>query len=503
MRDDRGPVALRAEQVRLQHGAYLLPAIFTPALSENFLSDGPKLRAFVKLAWRTPEYPDGITLDRWQCWLIDRILERYPLDHPDPEKAGRLRFREVVVSIPRQNGKSVLGAIFALYGLLMHEPGPIVIGVASSAEQALIVYNRVLFVVQGNPDLAKRFKKMTETRGITTRDGSGTYTVKASKGDALQGNPVSLPIVDELHITKPAVWQSLKKGTTTRRNGLLLGITTAGDDDSELLKFLYQRGAKSADLDPDQERYGFFCWQAPEAVVPDDDGDLAEAILLANPGAYEGRIEIGTMVSDARGEHEVDVIRYTLNRFTASKSSFIPTERWIQCLRDGAFPRGGSIVFAVDRTPDWGYATITAATKVGDVVHTEIVASIVRPTIEGLADTCTLLADFDPTNIIMDGYSLKDLGLELRRRGLPVFLATHGDTLTASTLFYSRVIRRTLKHSGDELLSRQIPHTIRKNVGDGFRISRKDSAVAIDAVISQALAVFAAETMPDTPVQVF
>lgn len=502
--EDYMRIADRAADVR-SRGPFLLPAIYTPALSDRFPSDGPRLRAFVDAAWKTPESPEGITLDKWQSWLIDRVLERYPEDYPDPTKAGRLRYRQVVISMPRQNGKSVLGAIFALYGLLMHEPGPFVIGVASTAEQARIVYGRVLYVVQSNPLLSSRFAKMTETRGIKTKDGTGEYQIRASKGDVLQGIPVSLPIVDELHITKPAVWNSLVKGTTTKKNGLVVGITTAGDDDSELLKFLYDLGSKSADLEPAQERFGFFAWQSPAETVPEDDADLAEAILLASPGHYEGRIELGTAITDARSTPDNDVIRYTFNRFVASQSVFIPSERWIQGFRDAPFPTKAGVTFSIDRTPDWGYATITANARQGEFVHSEVAASIVRPTLEGLADLCSRLADLhsEYSTFVVDGYSLRDLGAELKRRGIRCHVATQGDMITASSLLYSMIIRGMLKHSGDEILARQIPHAVRKNVGDGFRISRKDSAVSIDAVISTALGVFGVETVSPVPLQIF
>lgn len=188
-----------------------------------------------------------------------------------------------MISMPRQNGKSVIGAILALYGILMHEEGPAVVSVASTADQARIVYNRVLFVIQSNAELSRRFSKMTETRGITTKDGSGTYQAKASKGDALQGIPVSLAIPDELHITKPAIWQSLVNGILTRKDGLIAGITTAGDEGSTLLKHLYVLGNKAAQGDAQLERFGFFCWQAPEAIVPEDDEALEEWLMESNP----------------------------------------------------------------------------------------------------------------------------------------------------------------------------------------------------------------------------
>lgn len=500
-------LAERVVAVREAHGDFLLPTIYTPSLSDTFVSDGPRLRKVIKVAWRTFESPEGIDLDLWQAWLIDRVLERYPEDHPDPAKRGRLRYRQVVISIPRQNGKSVIAAILALYGLLMHEPGPAVVSVASTAEQARIVYNRVLYVIQSNADLTRRFKKMTETRGITTKDGSGTYVAKASKGEALQGIPVSLAVPDELHITKPAIWQSLVNGILTRADGLIVGVTTAGDDDSELLKSLYDLGKRAAQGDPNLERFGFFCWQAPEPVVPEDDADLAEWILVSNPSVYEARRGDGILanvIADVRAMPEQDAIRYRGNLFVASESAFIPVELWARNYRrdaEGApepFPEDVRTVFTLDRTPDWGYATINVTAIVGDVTHTEVVASIVRPTLEQLADLCETLYEHDPIVFGVDGYQLRDLGDELKRRGLPVYIASQSDLITASSLTYAKLVRGHLRHSGDELLARQIPRTVRKNVGDGYRISRKDSSVEIDGVIAMALGVLLAETHRDS-----
>ena len=120
------------------------PTRYTQPLSEDFPTDGDRLIELVELAWVSPENPKGIVLDEWQKWLLRHLLERYPDDHEDPNKAGRLRYRQVVVSLGRQNGKSVLGAILGLYGLLLHEVGPEVLSIASSVDQARIIYNRVL-----------------------------------------------------------------------------------------------------------------------------------------------------------------------------------------------------------------------------------------------------------------------------------------------------------------------------------------------------------------------
>lgn len=167
-----------------------LPTLYTPSLTgtEDFETDGTHLADFADMAWTTPEMETGFKLDDWQRWLLRHVLERYPKDHPDPDLAGHLRYRQVVVSVGRQNGKSVIGAIMGLYGLLLHDPGPVVIGIASSVDQAQIIYRRTLLVINSQPALRKRFARTTETRGIQTTDGRGTYQLKAAKDSAFRAS---------------------------------------------------------------------------------------------------------------------------------------------------------------------------------------------------------------------------------------------------------------------------------------------------------------------------
>jgi len=122
-----------------------LPTKFTRPLSEDFPTSGDVVIGLAEAFVKIPERNNAkLQLAEWQKWLLRAILERYPKDHPDIEKAGRLRYKQVVISIPRKNGKSLLGSVLALYGLMAHESGAEVISVASSADQANIVYRNVL-----------------------------------------------------------------------------------------------------------------------------------------------------------------------------------------------------------------------------------------------------------------------------------------------------------------------------------------------------------------------
>lgn len=476
------------------------PSHYTPPLTDNFPSDGDWLIPLIDLIWGSVG-DQTIELDYWQKHLIRSILERYPEGH---EKAGELRFRQAIVSMGRQNGKSVLGAILGLYGLL-RAPGSQVVGVASSADQARILYERTLYVINSNPELKQRFHKLTETRGIKSKDGS-KYELKAAKGDALQGLPIDIGLIDELHIVDPSLYRSFVDGTGGRPDGIVVGITTAGDDNSELLKTLYEIGLKAIQGEPNFERFGIWIWESPEQSVPDDDKLLTEYLIAANPAIACGRLDPKNIISDIRVTPAADVIRYRLNRFVASINSFIDLGTWtLNKSPEPAFPKELPIIFSIDRSPDWGFATITANARDPEtgLTHTEIVASIVKPNLDQLIRLCLELRKWRPVRYVVDGYQLKGLAAELKRRGVPVVAFTQGDVINASAMFHAKILQKNIRHAGDPLMSKQIPLTVRKNIGVNFRISRKDSTSEIDAVMSTAMGIYQAETEKPIPVQAF
>jgi phage terminase large subunit-like protein len=467
------------------------PTRYTPPLTDAFESSIDKLLPAIEMAWSvaTP----GFKFDDWQVELMRRVTELLP--------SGELRWRSCVISMGRQNGKSEIVGALGIWALL-RKVGSYNVGVASTAEQARLVYDRVQRVIASNPALERRMSKLTETRGIKTLDGS-RYEIKAANANTLQGIPVSVGIVDEVHLVNEKTWDALASGTGARPDTLLVGITTAGDENSELLNRLYKNADKA--IAGDLDRFGAWIWEASESVVPDDDDELIGLLMEANPALQAGRIDPKLLLSDVRALPKDDIIRYRLNRFIQSGTkTFIPAELWQKCERPfgEALPQG-DFVFAIDRTPDWAHATVAVSVKVDDVMYTELVASINKPSLEQLIFICGQLMTHNPRAIIVDGYTLRDLHKELKARGYPAETATLGDIVNASSLFYARLARKTLQHGGDPLLSIQIPRTVRKMVGEGFRVSRRDSAVEIDAVMATLLSTFGADTLREQTLQVF
>ncbi|WP_328530769.1 terminase large subunit [Nocardioides sp. NBC_00368] len=454
----------------------LLPKEMPKPLCENPVSDGPLLRQLVELV------RPGFKFDPWQAALIDHVLERYPDDWHDAKKRGRLRFRQVVIMVPRQVGKTEIAAAFALWSLALHGEKPMMYSIASTREQAEILFRRVKSMIDSQPALTKRFIA-TGTRGIRARKGDGGYEVRAGKEDALQGLP-GVFVADELHLHKDiGSWQALVLGTSSLLDGQVLGISTAGDDDSDALRHLMEEGRRQ------QERFGFWYWFTPEGIEKED----PRFVLESNPAVHCGRIDLDEAMERVSSMPDAQAIRYVANRFVAQDNPWMPPQMWMQ-LPTAEVDLKSRVVFAVERTPSWTAATITAAYKREDgVIVTEVVASLVNPTQKVLEEKILALhRKYKPLKVFMRSASLKDLSDALRKRAVKTEFVTQAQLIPRYQSFFAAVQQKRVEHAHDEVVKRQLPSAVAKNSGDGYVLDNRASD--IDAVISTVLAVTGAET---------
>lgn len=473
-----------------------LPARYTPPLSDDFDTDGDRLIKLMQLCWITPETDEPIELDEWQSWLLRHVLERYPADHP--KYAGKLRYRQVLISLGRQNGKTVLGGGLALDALVFHKGD--VTSIASSYDQATIIYDRVKHVIDSFGWLAKRFKKTTETRGIAKSDGTGKYKVSPAKEGALQGKPFVRVLLDEGHLAKKGIWTAATKGTTAMDDATVIMITTAGDQTSETLIELYKSAARAIEGDPSLERFGAFIWEAP-TNAPLDSGS---AIMAANPAVACGRVPLERVLTDIATQPENEVRRYTLNQFVSgTAASWLPGELFKAATGKGITnPQG--VVFAIDRSRNWEYATIAAANSNGDLQETELVASFVAPTEQMLYNELTrLYTTHSPRAIVMDDRQFPSLSKRLKLAGIPVWQLWTKEVSAACSVVYAMFATNTVRHNNDPLLTVQTQNGITKYSGETWLISREKSLGEIDALMATVFALYVSSRAINTGIQVF
>lgn len=476
----------------------LFPARWTKPLSPDFPSDGDRLLKVVELAYRDMDNSEGIKLDEWQSWLIRHLLERYPDDWHDAALAGHLRYRAVVVSIPRQSGKSLIGAILGLWGVAMRNGQTL--SLASTSEQARIIYDRVLATIMGNPELKALFKKTTERRGIVSADGLSRYDIRPAKESALQGLRLDTVLADELHIWKKGMWSAVVQGTAASPSGIVIGVTTSGDSSSETLIDLYKQGERAVNGDPALERFGFFVWEAPEGCAID-----AEAILVSNPAVECGRIPLDRVLGDLATIPEHEARRYRLNQFISGTSeAWLPMPVFHRNVGHGIDDISGCVL-AVDVTPKLDYATISAAKKFGDKIQTELVASLVNPSESSIYEMMVhLYRKTNATALVIDGSRMPGLQKRFKQNGFPIWQLWSKEVSSACATTYSLFQQDKIEwNQSDQLLIAQMPRGVARYVGENWYLSRRDSIGDIDAVLSTVLAIGVCATRQESHVGIF
>ena len=473
------------------------PTAYTPPLRGELTdSDGPRLCELLEGHWRR-ETGQLVILDDWQKALFNHLLERFPLDWPVPALRGHLRWRQGVASMGRQNGKSLIGGGLGLWGLTQHVEDPSVVGVATSVDQANVVYSRVRYAVASDP-LLHSLMTASGTRGIRWRDGRGGYAVKPSKAEGLQSVPVTLGLADELHLMRPEMWYSLINGQRSRAEALLVGITTAGDDSSALLKDLYARGYAAIQSPTLDQRFGFWLWEAPAGSSIHTPG----ALEAANPGIACGRIDRDVVLADIASSPVTDQQRYALNQFVAASRSWADLDLWDACPTtdpDGPTNPATGLVFGVDRSSGWDWVTITCAWKADGIVWTEPVASlrgVERDQLSALLEQ--LLAAHPDATVALDSRRLSDVGKQLRALGHTVWVLTATEAAQAAAGIYARITRGTLGHTHTPIMRRQLATSHQRRLTDGSWLIVPGPTSA-EAIIATIYAAHVADLHDETP----
>lgn len=487
------------------------PTRYTAPLrsEDELVTDGDKLLRFADRHW-TIEEAETFTLDDWQRWLIRHCLERYPDDWHVPHLRGQLRYRQIVISMGRQNGKSLLGALFAIYLLALHLRGPKVIGLASLDEQAQVVYQRVKYAIDNSEALSRELKT-SDTRGIKRKSANGRavagryYTLPA-KEESAQGHPASGVLYDELHLGLAALWDAMVLAQRAIRNSLMVGITTAGDDSSELLLRLYGEGKDA--IAGNDERFGFFLWEAAS-------DELTEAnVIAANPAIACGRVDLTVAMSDARkmwNDTKRDkqgltgrqrAIRYTLNRFIkGAAAAWASVESWDANTQQPNVD--GEVVYAIERTASWDAVSITANVKRDGIVHTHLVASILEPTPEQVRSACDVLANRGPCVFTMDSAQLGALARDLKAAGYETWALGAGEVASAAQTAHGLIQRGAVAHPHDELVRLQFTRGRRREQdAGGWRLSRTLSTGDTDALRATVLGLYVAAVRAEVGVPI-
>ncbi len=265
-------------------------------------------------------------LEDWQRDDIIRPL--FGWKRPD----GTRKYRRAYIEVPRKNGKSTLVAGIALCLLFMDdEPGAQVLGAASDKEQAAIVFDLAKRMVEASPVLSRRAD--TFKRSILVRSTSSVYRVLSADVKKQHGLNAHGVVFDELH-TQPNrdLWDVLTTATGSRRQPLVVAITTAGYDKDSICWEQHEHARQVlAGIIPDDEFFAYI-----RAADEKDDWTDPKVWRKANPGlgvtVKEDYLAAECKRAQLTPAYLNTFLRLHLNRWTQQAIRWLPMDGgWNDC----------------------------------------------------------------------------------------------------------------------------------------------------------------------------
>lgn len=163
------------------------------------------------------------------------------------KETGYRRFRETIFLVGRKNGKSTLLAAIALYMLVAdYEGAAEIYSVATKKDQARKTLTEAVNMVKQSPELRAIIKK--RRNDIYFPATASTFEALASDSNTLDGLNSHAVIIDELHAIRDRnLYEVMKQSTSSRRQPLVIMITTSGTVRESVFDNLYGLACDIAD----------------------------------------------------------------------------------------------------------------------------------------------------------------------------------------------------------------------------------------------------------------
>lgn len=167
-----------------------------------------------------------ISLEPWQKFILTTVFGWVRKDN------GLRRFRTTYLELPRKSAKSTLSSGVALYMLVADgEPGAEVYSVATTRDQAKIVFGDAQAMARKTPDLREHFGVQVNAHNINVLETGSKFEALSSDAHTLDGLNIHCAIIDELHAHKTReVWDVVETAMGARSQPCLWSITTAGSN---------------------------------------------------------------------------------------------------------------------------------------------------------------------------------------------------------------------------------------------------------------------------------
>lgn len=392
--------------------------------------------------------------------------------------------------LPRGNGKSGLVAAIALHHLFTFGEGARVMVVAQNDKAAQRLLDTAKRMVALEPELDERAQVYKDRIYVPGTDSE--FKAVASEQSAVEGEDLTLAIIDEIGFTDVDVYEAALLSTGKRPGSKLVAIGTPSTprmrDKSPLLGLV--TAGRAGDPTINLVEYS-----APDNCTLDDE----EALAAANPALGDWLDLDVIRASMPPKTSEAEYRRARLGQWVLqSGESFMPADAWGECARPGvAIPEGTPVVLALDGSQRWD-ATVLMMASVSPVPHVEVAGwwfGDHDPDFEvSHAEVENTILDFAERykvrEVTADPYLWQRTLQVLQEEGLPVskFSQSAGRMSPALAEFRAAALDGKVTHQDDHRVNAHMLAAQLIETGHGMKLGKPSKEMHIDGAVATVMA---------------
>lgn len=428
----------------------------------------------------------GSPLMPWQRHVADVALEIDPA-------TGRLAYREVNLTVPRQSGKTLL-----LLCTMVHRA------------QGFGQRQRILYTAQTRNDARRKWedehvevlkrsplkplfsvRKSNGSEAIHWRNGS-MHGITSSTEKAGHGETLDLGVIDEAFAHEDArLEQGLRPTMITRPQPQLWVVSTAGNRKSTFLRGKVDAGRARCELGL-TDSVAYFEWSTPGDADPSDPATWWGCMPALGHVRPDGSgITEASIRAEFEGMELAEFRRAYLNQWPDDAPEewlVVPRATWA-ALADPGSQITSQVCFAADINPERSHGAIDLAGLRSDGRMQVEVVEHRRGTGWMVARAVELDQKWKPIGWVVDASGpAGSLVALMETAGLNVIKPTARDATHSAQGFYDACVTDDLRHLDDPALNSALAGAQQRPLGDAWAWARKGLSTDISPLVAAAYA---------------
>jgi len=375
---------------------------------------------------------EPVSLVAWQRYVFHEML-----GWVDRADHAVNRFREVILHLPRQQGKTLFAAVAGLYYLFSQPNGTKIATAATQQKQARIAWEYARDLCETVPNHMARSRESAARIEL----GRSAMFATSREKNALHGHSISLFIVDEAAlIADRTMFEEVRQGQRVQKTYCNLLISTSQPNNSVFRERVDDHWRRVARRDL-QDRSFILSF-----MLEDDDDDLDPAVWPKSNPSLGDHITVASLTDATEDSRSTsDAVRgrmtYMHNRWNASNTDYVSLDDWRGCV--GELRRVGPLCVGIDLSTRINLTAAAAVWNNGPNRSVEMTHWTTNRYMDRLHGTVTmeLMAAYERGELliqdtdVVDTNEVRDHVLRLRNEHGPLVVGVdpaHGQDLISS-----------------------------------------------------------------------